>query len=158
VSARKARAFLPLAWLFAATVVSVASGCGSSGRADDNNDFVLHPVKGRVLQDDGSPFVGGHIRFLPVTAPNYVAAGDINPSGEFILRMDQMGVDKGPGAPEGAYSVSVRPAGAAGNMAYVMAQGTYTVKAGDNAFTIKLSPMAALELPPRKDPPAKAER
>jgi hypothetical protein len=122
------------------------SGCGKGGRPEVQ--YTFHPVKGRVTQGNGSP-VGGEVRFMPRTDPNYVSIGTIGSDGSYTLNTTVYHKTH-TGAPAGEYAVTLRPTGSGGP---VPVMGTYTVKEGDNDIPITVGGLGPLEIPPNNPPP-----
>jgi hypothetical protein len=122
-----------LFWLLTATVATLAnSGCGSPKKDLPQT----HAVTGEVISSDKKPFPGGMIEFKSAKHPQ-VAIGQISPVGEFELSttVDNTRLD---GAVEGEYQVTIMPDMAKGQSSAspIVLAKKYTVKAGDNRFTI----------------------
>lgn len=108
-----------------------AFGCGSPTPS-------LHPVKGMVHYKDGEPVAGGFIEFRPSADPGQASIGDIGPGGFFELATLHNG-RRQPGAPEGAYQVTVYPPMGQDQSgeAIPLAQ-TFRVEPRDNDFKIEV--------------------
>jgi hypothetical protein len=71
------------------------AGCGSA-----------YSVRGKVMYEDGGPFVGGWIFFEKTDGDKTVEADSpINPDGSFELRR----ASPGDGVPAGTYRVKIKP-------------------------------------------------
>ena len=91
-------------WLLAGMFCLIALGCGDSGEIHQTPPSdEAHPVKGKILLNDGKPAESGVVVFNPVTQPGLQARGEIGPDGGFTLtsRTD------GDGAIAGEYNVVV---------------------------------------------------
>jgi hypothetical protein len=90
-------------FLFVGCLLLAAGGCGSGGSK-------LAPVSGRVTLADGKPLTSGFVNFRPDKTKGNTfggeAVGEINSQGEYTLN-----VRGKPGAPLGAYKVTVSSTG-----------------------------------------------
>jgi hypothetical protein len=122
---------LPLA-LFLLSLSAVLLGCQRSTPPP-----VTHPVQGKVLLD-GQLLTEGAVEFQALAEPSWTTLGDINTDGVFTLSTLHEG-KRVPGAIAGEYRVTVLFASrdAKQKRSPLTLAKTYTVKAGDNAFTIE---------------------
>jgi hypothetical protein len=120
----------------------------------------LNPVHGKVVFSDGKPVHGGSVWFKPQNDPHVTTRGEIEPNGAFTLSSFMAG-GHGPGAIAGPHRVTVTvelegrfremviphsaKAGASPKTTKVPETRTvtlpdvYTVKPGDNDFTLTVS-------------------
>lgn len=113
----------------------VGIGCGGSGGPPPPKTY---PVRGSVAYRGGQPLSDGVIQFQLESDPTLTTKGDIGPDGTFeLVTLFQNGQLQG--AVKGQYRVTVIPR-MANNKPVPIFQlpGAYTVKAGDNSFTIEL--------------------
>jgi hypothetical protein len=111
-------------------------GCGSDGRPV--KDYKFSPVKGHVLMGDG-PMTRGTVVFSPIDDPNFTATGELQPDGSFTLTTKMPGKTAS-GAPEGEYRVRINvpiEPGSTRPPNLIGINETFSVKPGDNDFTIK---------------------
>ena len=128
-----------------------SSGCGEGPiPADDPRNLPLHAVTGKVIigGDEEKPLEGGgEIQFMPDANSRYVATSPIAADGTFRLTTELKGKGKMDGAPEGEYSVAVKPAVSLYPTRSVLAGQKYTVAKGENSFTVLL-PDPKIRQPP----------
>jgi hypothetical protein len=122
-------------------IVGLAGSLGCGG--PEPTMPATYPVTGKVVSEDGKPMTGGVISFQSIADPSLTMSGDIQFDGTFTLRTFQ-GDTQVPGIPPGDYQVSVMPL--AGDQATsppvepILLPKKYTVKPGENNFTITLPP------------------
>ena len=88
-------------WLCLA-VMTVAVGCG--GDSGELTKVTVYPVKGSVLQADGTPLNGGRVYFVPKNGA-LTSEGTIGTDGTFTLITG----NSGEGAPAGEFKVRIEP-------------------------------------------------
>jgi hypothetical protein len=91
-------------WGAGLLLAAAVAGCG---RGDTPPVVTVFEVKGRVLLKDRKPLAGGHVYFVPTSAPWLLASAPVGPDGRFALATG----DSGAGAPPGDYKVRVEPDG-----------------------------------------------
>jgi hypothetical protein len=128
------------AWFALAALAALALSCSVGCRGSDRpgKDYKFSPVKGRVLAGD-APLTKGTVEFSPIDDPNFVSTGELQPDGSFTLTTRMPGKTAS-GAPEGDYRVRINVPPEPGSTRPPNPIGineTYTVKPGENDFTIQ---------------------
>ncbi|MBI1902392.1 MAG: hypothetical protein HYS13_14925 [Planctomycetia bacterium] len=112
------------------------SGCGGGDASTGATAVATHPVKGKVVREDGSALTGGFIEFTSESGNH--ATGQIGKDGSFEL--STMAGDKSqPGAPPGTYTVMVVPEDQ--NQLPLEGVSPYTVEAKENNITVQVRPL-----------------
>ena len=146
--------FVRLGVRAALIVLFAAAGCSKKSTLPKT-----FPVHGKVVFQDGQPVTAGIVRFLPridfaTVNDVFSAVGNIQPDGTFTLSTFKPDV-KAAGAVVGEHHVVVEPESAAPPVSQPSSQplaassssamfprveypDLYTVKPGDNEFTLKV--------------------
>jgi hypothetical protein len=103
-----------------------------------------YPVHGKVVCTGGTKVASGAVLFQSESGSQLSASGIIAPDGSFSLSTFQVGA-RAPGAVEGPHTVTISLI----DGKIVVLPGRYTVKPGDNEFTlnVKVDPKANAGLP-----------
>jgi hypothetical protein len=120
---------------FGLLALASAGGCGTPLPP-------TYPVTGKVVLRGGQPVPGGAVHLKSNSDPTLTVTGAIGEDGTFALQTLR-GKTLTPGAPEGAYVVTVLPPAAPDQRLamppYVMPK-PFEVRAGDNHLEITVDP------------------
>jgi hypothetical protein len=117
--------------LWFGSILAVVPGCATKEEMPNT-----YTVKGKVVLKNGKPLRGGFITFTSVTSDEQRAYGDIKEDGTFKLDTVALASnarsERLPGAVEGDFKVTIRPAGTVDD-----GTGGPPIGGGRPAFTLK---------------------